>query len=87
MYQIYALYRRSRKILVFLLALCAVEVSIMAVLVGITMSELTRESKAEIYISDLISVYRAAINFNAYWMCLSRPTEGLSCILDPGPRF
>ena len=41
--QIYALYERSRKILIFLLVMCGLEVSVMAVLVGVTMSELSRE--------------------------------------------
>ncbi|KAJ3554815.1 hypothetical protein NM688_g2910 [Phlebia brevispora] len=40
--RIYALFERSRKILVFLVGLCIIEVSAMAVLVGITMSDLAR---------------------------------------------
>ena len=39
-WQIYALYERSQKVLVFLVALCAIEISIMAVLIGVTMGHL-----------------------------------------------
>lgn len=40
--RIYALYERSRSVLIFLLVLCALEIVVMAVLVGVTMSHLER---------------------------------------------
>ena len=42
-YQIYALYERSRRVLIFMLVLCAIEVVSMAVLVAVTMGNLRRE--------------------------------------------
>ena len=95
--QIYALYERSRKILIFLLVMCSLEVAAMAALVGITMSELSRKhhlpilccsrrEKRGIREGALITFFcRSPTEINTYWVCISRDLESLSPLLDPGP--
>lgn len=42
--QVYALYGRSRRMLIFLVCCCTVEIAIMAILVGVTMRKISRMS-------------------------------------------
>ncbi|CAL1707160.1 unnamed protein product [Somion occarium] len=64
--RVYALYNRSRKILIFLLALCALEVSAMAVLVGVTIGHLERLPVSS---TTTGCYYRGILGFSAlFWV-------------------
>ncbi|KAI0079549.1 hypothetical protein K474DRAFT_590296 [Panus rudis PR-1116 ss-1] len=64
--RVYALYDRSRKILVFLLALCAAEVATMAVLVGVTIGHLEHLPIAS---TDTGCFYKGILSLSAlFWV-------------------
>ncbi|KAK7692594.1 hypothetical protein QCA50_004225 [Cerrena zonata] len=64
--RVYALYNRSRKILIFLLCLCAMELSIMAILVGITMGHLDHLPLSS---TTTGCYYRGILGFSAlFWV-------------------
>lgn len=81
-FQIYALYERNKKLLIFLLVLCTLQVGAMATLIGVTMSQLKRVWYPALSLRLLIlGPYRRPYHFDAHWLRVPGPTSRVYAFL------
>ena len=84
----YALYERSKKILIFLIVLCAIELGSMAILTGVTIGNM--QSKLFHLVQDMLQrlmyLDRSSPCLNAYRVLLPRRPERISVVLGTRAR-